>query len=114
MSQLNKKGQSSIEALILVTIVFIGILYLYSLFFTTNDSSLAAEIAKTEAIQKLATLNKFFYIEKIGILEKGAQEIEITVTILPPGHGLTESDFIKAQTVIQQKTKYKTATIKTA
>jgi len=112
---LDRKAQSSFEALLLLALIFLGALYIFSLFFQLSDATLAMQLAKIAVMEKLSALNKFYSIQKIDFAEKSTQtgtDIELTVSIFPTDHGLTESSFSSEQALIAGKTKYQNAKIK--
>ncbi len=114
---MSAKAQSSFEALLLLSLIFVGILFIFSVFFQVKNSTTAMELAKIAAVEKISALPGFHYIERIDFVESPTQtgmEITLTIKILPVGHGLTSESFSEEQEFIRQQTKYETVTINPA
>lgn len=108
----DSRAQASFEAMFLITIVFIGILFIFSLFFQVSDATVAMQMAKIAVIEKLGSLDRFYAIERIDFLETGdGRGIVLNVSINPRDHGLSSASFAEDQNKIAEKTKYETATI---
>ena len=110
-----KKGQSSVETLLLLTIVFTGMLFVFSIYLNTSDSTTALEIARLAVIEKLSGKKEFFHIDSITFSEtEGAngKEITVNVKIIPETHLLNSGSFAEASSLIAEKTRYEKAVIR--
>jgi hypothetical protein len=111
----NRKGQASIEALLLLAIVFIGLLFIFSMFFQISDSSTALQLTKADLLEKLGSRDSFYALEKMSYVELNeGTEIIISLQITPETHKFTFGDFDgpgKIADIIKQKTKYESVTI---
>jgi len=112
----NKKtAQSSFEVLTVVTLVFVGVAAIFSLYFQIRDNTLAIELAKMAVIEKLQSLEKAYFIKGIDFFESSeGKEITIRVAITPSDHGLKDENFSAVSSLIAEKIKYEKVIISPA
>ena len=109
-----RKAQSSFEALLLLALIFMAILFIFSVFFQIRDSSLAMQLTKIAVMEKLSALQQTHWIERIDFTEASTltgTEITLSVSISPKDHGLTTGSFPEEQDFIKSRTKYEKVTI---
>lgn len=117
---LNEKAQLNIEIFILLSFLFIAILYIPIEFMKSNDTTLAMEIVRTEAVKKLSedtrTRSYFYYVANVTFEEKNnGQNLDLNVTIgkdiNAPVQPFVGADFATTATYIADRTKYSIVTI---
>ena len=104
---MNSKGQVSFEVLLITMIIFIMVLGIANYYLAIADSTLAMQLAKVDALDKISASGETCSIEKIDFTESGTN---LALTI-KTDCSFTAADFSKTIDRIKNKTKYDTVTI---
>jgi hypothetical protein len=108
----NERGQIAFESLMLVSFIFIGVVFLLSLYLQIGDATVALFVAKSGAIEKINEADTPFVIQGIVFQEQdNGRRIDINIDFAPDGIGLDANSFADTAQTIVNRTKYQTAII---
>ena len=108
----NERGQIAFESLMLVSFIFIGVVFLLSLYLQIADATVAVYVAKSGAIEKINEADAPFVIQGIVFGEENnGSTIDINIDFSPDGIGLDSNAFADTEQIIVNRTKYQSASI---